>query len=173
MKKAFSDITSAPKPMKENISIYNPQWLAGFTSGEGSFEVKIRNANTNGNIKTYVELIFQINQHVRDTQLLNCIVKYLNCGKIYKHSVKAEVLRVSKTLNLIAFLACGSPSLRMEDENIIPFFVKYPILGIKALDFKDFCSILKLTLNKEHHTEEGLNKIINIKANMNTGRKYK
>ena len=158
LKNAFSDITYISKPVKENISIYNPQWLAGFTSGEGSFGVKIRNANTNGNTKAYVELIFQINQHVRDTQLLNCIAKYLNCGKIYKHSAKAEVLRVSKTLDLI--------------ENIIPFFVKYPILGIKALDFKDFCSILDLTLNKEHHTEEGLNKIIDIKANINTGRKF-
>lgn len=154
LKEAFSDITFAPKPAKENISIYNPQWLAGFTSGEGSFGVKVRNANSN--YKVYVELIFQINQHDRDKQLLACIAEYLKCGKIYKHSKNAVVYRVSKTLDLT--------------EIIIPFFLKHPILGIKALDFKDFCSISALTKNKAHYTKEGFDQIIHIKANMNSGR---
>lgn len=153
LKEAFPDITFALRPVKENISIYNPQWLAGFTSGEGSFGVKVRNAKDN---KSCVELIFQINQHDRDKQLLACIAEYLKCGKIYKHSKNAVVYRVSKTSDLT--------------EIIIPFFLKHPILGIKALDFKDFCSILALIKNKAHYTKEGLDKIIQIKANMNTGR---
>jgi hypothetical protein len=85
-----------------------------------------------------------------------CIAEYLECGKIYKHSLNAVVYRVSKTSDLI--------------EKVIPFFIKYPILGIKALDFKDFCSLAELISNKAHYTEEGLNKIIIVKANMNTGR---
>jgi len=154
LKEAFPDIKPAPTVKRENISIYNPQWLAGFTSGEGSFGVKIRNPI--GNSQAVIELIFQIKQHVRDEQLIACIAEYLECGKIYKHSMNAVVYRVSKRSNLT--------------EKIIPFFTKYPILGIKALDFKDFCLIAELTNNKAHYTEEGLAHIINIKANMNTGR---
>jgi hypothetical protein len=154
LKEAFPDITFALRPVKENISIYNPQWLAGFTSGEGSFVVKVRNAKDNKSC--VVELIFQINQHDRDKQLLACIAEYLKCGRIYKHSKNAVVYRVSKASDLT--------------EIIIPFFLKHPILGIKALDFKDFCTISALIKNKAHYTKEGLDKIIQIKANMNTGR---
>lgn len=154
LKEAFPDIIHAVRPMKENISIYNPQWLAGFTSGEGSFGVKIRNAT--GNSKAFIELIFQINQHVRDKELIACIAEYLGCGKIYKHSVNAVVYRVSKRSDLT--------------EKILPFFFKYPILGIKALDFKNFCFISELIKNKAHYSKEGLNQIIHIKVNMNSGR---
>jgi len=132
LKEAFANVTCAIRPVKENIFIYNPQWLAGFASGDGSFGVKVRHANSNS--KPYVELIFQINQHTRDKQLLACIAEYLKCGKIYKHSMNAVVYRVSKTSDLT--------------EIIIPFFLKHPILGIKALDFKDFCSISVLTEKK-------------------------
>ena len=154
LKEAFPDIKPAPTVNRENISICNPQWLAGFSSGEGSFGVKIRNPI--GSSQAVIELIFQINKHVRDKQLIACIAEYLECGKIYKHSMNAVVFRVTKRSNLT--------------EKIIPFFIKYPILGIKALDFKDFCLIAELTKNKAHCTKEGLAHIINIKANMNTGR---
>ena len=155
LKEAFPDVTLAVRPMREKISICNPQWLAGFTSiGEGSFGVKVRNPN--GNSKAFIELIFQINQHVRDKQLIAYIAEYLGCGKVYKHSVNAVVYRVSKTSDLT--------------EIIIPFFLKYPILGIKALDFKDFCSISELIKSKAHYNKEGIDQIIHIKANMNRGR---
>lgn len=154
LKEAFPGIIPVIRPNRNIISINNPQWLAGFTSGEGSFGVKVRNAKENS--RAIIELIFQINQHVRDKELMACIAEYLECGKIYKHSLNAVVYRVSKTSDLT--------------EKVIPFFIKYPILGIKALDFKDFCSLAELISNKAHYTEEGLNKIISIKANMNTGR---
>jgi hypothetical protein len=154
LKEAFPNIIPAVRPLKENISIDNPQWLAGFTSGEGSFGIKIRNAI--GNSQAVIELIFQINQHVRDKKLIACIAEYLNCGKIYRHSANAIVYRVSKRSDLI--------------DIILPFFVKSPILGVKALDFKDFCFILDLIKNNAHHNKEGLNQINSIKANMNSGR---
>lgn len=154
LKKAFSDVTFAIRPRKENIYISNPQWLAGFTSGEGSFGVKVRNRD--GNSKAFIELIFQINQHVRDKQLIAYIAEYLGCGKVYKHSENAVVYKVFKRSYLT--------------ERIIPFFIKYPILGIKALDFKDFCSISELIKSKAYYNKEGLDQIIHIKASMNTGR---
>ena len=154
LKKAFYDVTSAVRPTKENICISNPQWLAGFTSGEGSFGVKVRNLQDNS--KAIVELIFQINQHVRDRQLMAYIAEYLGCGKVYKHSENAVVYKVFKR----SFLT----------EIIIPFFKKYPILGVKALYFKDFCSASELVEDKAYLNKEGLDRIIQIKINMNTGR---
>ena len=46
---------------------------------------------------------------------------------------------------------------------IIPFFKKYPILGIKQLDFLDFCEIANLIQTKKHLTKEGLEKILELK----------
>jgi hypothetical protein len=42
---------------------------------------------------------------------------------------------------------------------IIPFFEKYPIQGVKALDFAAFCEISKLMKKKEHLNDEGFARI--------------
>ena len=55
-------------------------------------------------------------------------------------------------------------------EKIIPFFSKYPILGVKAQDFEDFCLAANLMKEKRHLTEEGLKEIRKIKRGMNKGR---
>lgn len=57
-------------------------------------------------------------------------------------------------------------------EVIIPFFDKYPILGLKSLDFIDFKKVAIMIVNKEHLTIEGLNRILEIKLNMNQHRKW-
>ena len=132
--------------------INNPQWLAGFVSGEGCVMVRIRNSNASSN--AIVELVFQINQHIRDAQLITCIAEYLNCGKIYKHSKNAVVFRVSKLSDI--------------NQNIIAFFSKYHILGVKAKDFKDFCFVADILNKKGHLTKDGLDLIRQTKAKMNT-----
>ena len=54
---------------------------------------------------------------------------------------------------------------------IIPFFKKYPLQGVKALDFDDWCKAAEIINKKEHLTPEGLERIRKIKAGMNLGRK--
>jgi hypothetical protein len=56
---------------------------------------------------------------------------------------------------------------------IIPFFDKYPIIGYKAYDFKDFKEVLNLKKEKLHLTEEGKKKCKEIKERMNTKRNRK
>lgn len=56
-------------------------------------------------------------------------------------------------------------------EHIIPFFEKYPILGEKAKDYKDFKNVSNLIANKAHLTKEGLKEIILRKSKMNFKRK--
>ena len=86
---------------------------------------------------------------------------------------------------LISTLGCGRIELNLKQsavyfvvtnfqdiyEKIIPLFDKYPIKGVKALDYSDFKKIANLVQNKEHLTEEGLFKIQSIKLNMNLFRK--
>ena len=55
-------------------------------------------------------------------------------------------------------------------KKIIPFFTRYPIVGIKSLDFKYLMRAAKIIGGKGHLTEEGLNQIINIKEGMNKER---
>jgi len=56
------------------------------------------------------------------------------------------------------------------DEKIIPFLNKYPVHGIKALDFADFCEAAEIMKVGGHLTEEGFNKLVIIKNRMNRNR---
>ena len=67
-------------------------------------------------------LRFIITQHGRDEQLMRSLVKYLDCGNIIKNG-NAFDFRVTKFNDI--------------QNKIIPFFQKYPIQGVKALDFDD------------------------------------
>ena len=154
LKASFPDLIPVLRPYKKYININDPQWLSGFVSGEGCFMVRLRKSKTTS--KAIVELVFQINQHIRDLQLITCISEYLNCGNIYKHSKNAIVFRVSR--------------LSYINQNIITFFSKYHILGVKANDFKDFCFVADIVNKKGHLTKHGLDLIIKTKANLNTKR---
>ena len=69
-----------------------------------------------------VILVFVLTQHLRDQQLLICIMKYFGCGNVYKKG-KVFDYRVSKLSDI--------------EKKIIPFFKKYPIVGVKTMDFAD------------------------------------
>ncbi len=52
----------------------------------------------------------------------------------------------------------------------MPFFKKYPILGVKALDFNDWCQAAEILQNKAHLTSEGLAELKALKSRMNKNR---
>lgn len=95
-------------------------------------------------------------QHSRDELLIKSIIDYLGVGKTYSYK------------NYTQFKC---QNLQDITEKIIPFFLKYPILGVKFLDFIDWCRVAKLIENKAHLTKEGIKEISIIKAGMNKGRK--
>ena len=55
---------------------------------------------------------------------------------------------------------------------IIPFFDKYPVLGIKSLDFSDFKEVAHLIENREHLAEQGFTKIKSLVDRMNLSRDW-
>ena len=65
----------------------------------------------------------------------------------------------------VEFVATGFTDIV---EKIIPFFNKYQIEGLKALDFADFRKVSEIMKVKGHLTDSGLEQIRIIKAGMTT-----
>lgn len=163
LKSAFPNLINLPilkgnvlksLALEEEGLIKDPNWLAGFTAGDGCFSIII--AKSESRVKPKIELVFKLTQHSRDELLMRSLVKYFDGGKISKNG-EAFDFKVTKFLDI--------------KNKIIPFFQKYPILGIKSKDFKNFCRVAELMENKFHLTEEGLNQIYTIKAGCSTGTK--
>ncbi len=157
LKAAFPEIVPVDRPIVPDQNIPDPMWIAGFVSAEGCFLVNIKESKTIS-LGYQTILRFQITQHNRDRLLLTNIVKFLGCGHLHQgKDVSFLDVNVHKFSDIL--------------DIIIPFFTKYPILGIKALDFSDFSQIAYLMKDKSHLNKDGLEKIRVIKAAMNRGRK--
>uniref|UniRef100_UPI0030E4DDAC LAGLIDADG endonuclease n=1 Tax=Daedaleopsis nitida TaxID=1140402 RepID=UPI0030E4DDAC len=152
LKAHFTDIKAQAKDKISYYKIPDPHWLA--SSGEACFIVDINRSKSN-QIGYSVNLRIMISQHARDELLLCSLINYFNCGKLYKNN-NCFNLTVRKFADI--------------DTKIIPFFIKYPILGNKFLDFLDFCKVSKLVKEKKHLQIDGLKKISLIKSGMNTTR---
>jgi hypothetical protein len=68
----------------------------------------------------------------------------------------------------------GTLSYRIESSEqllniILPHFNKYSLITQKVGDYLLFKDVVKMLLNKEHLTINGLNKIVSIKASINKG----
>ena len=58
--------------------------------------------------------------------------------------------------------------------NVIPFFKKFNFLSAKKKrDFSKFCQLAELLSKNEHLTKEGVEKILQIRREMNDGGKRK
>lgn len=157
----------------------NNSWLTGFVEADGYFGVKILESATgwfsasaeskpksdtrkrvrSGSIK----LVFRLDQRSFDTPtnttfvpFMEKLAKFLDCSVLpYKED---KVLSLSLTsLDKLT--------------NLIIYFDKYPLIGVKGKDFKDWIKIYYMIKNKEHLTEAGKEKIILLQSNMNSKRK--
>ena len=97
LKSSFTNIVSVPRSTVES-KIPHPQWVAGFTSGEGCFMVKT-SVNRNAKLGYGVQLCFQITQNERDKELIRSLVSYLGCGRLVvneKHNGSKVNFNVTK-----------------------------------------------------------------------------
>ena len=112
----------------------DPQWIVGFTDGDGCFSVStFRNKTCSSGYQTLFE--FVITQGVKSKSCLERIQEYFQCGHIYinrrydnhrEHILRYCVRRQDDLRNII-----------------IPFFKKYPLQTAKRHDFNEFCRKLK------------------------------
>lgn len=121
LKEAFPNYLPETRPLIDVHTLLpiHPYWVAGFASGDGSFIAKVtedKNYKAGGRIT----LVFVITQHIRDQPLIKCLGDFFGCGQTYSYKEYAEF----KCKNLKDIF-----------ENILPFFLKYPILGVKSKDF--------------------------------------
>ena len=105
---------------------------------------------------------FSLSQHARDEQLLRNLIYFLDCGKVDKN--------INIKNNIKDFFIFRVENFKDIDSKIIPFFLKYPIVGTKLLDFQDFCKVAEIMREKAHLTISGLDEIRLIKERMNDNR---
>nr|QTG38687.1 hypothetical protein [Ganoderma sp. TQC-2021a] len=159
LKSEFLNFSPVKRPVINTENIPDNNWIAGFVSGEGKFDVRITQQLSN-EIGTRVQLRFRISQHERDFKLMELLVKHLGSGTIYKYRGKDAIVLIVVKFSDIT--------------NIInPFFEKNPLHGVKILDYLDWCKIAQLMIGGSHLTIEELNIIRIIKEGMNKGRTQK
>lgn len=164
----FNTDSQADKPRysfnNKNTFYLNPDYITGFTDGEGCFSVSIYKESR---VLTgwQVKAIFSISLHDKDVKILEAIQRTFKVGKIYKHGENSLQYRVSSLKDL---------------KVIIEHFDKYPLITQKKADYLLFKEVVNLLKQKEHlkldpHigdvslASSGLQKIVNIKASLNLG----
>ena len=154
LKSEFPLYIPCPRPVIQTQQIPNSNWISGFVSGEGNFDIKIAKQSTN-KIGSRVQLRFRISQHDRDIILMESISKFLDAGKVYKYGTQPAVVLTVFSYSDIT-------------NKIIPFFDT--LGGLKLKNYIDWCKAAKIMQDGLHHTTQGLDSIKEIKSGVNRGR---
>ena len=106
LKENFIEVVPIERPRVETVNNINPNWLSGFSSGEGCFFIKIKQSKSH-KLGYQVSLMFKLSQHVRYENLMTSFIEYLGTGRLYKEGAIShfQVENFSHIIN-----------------NIIPFF---------------------------------------------------
>ena len=177
LQQTFPHVSLVERPKYHFNGIPNPYWIAGFTSGDGSFHLNLK--NTEGTVSHpsrrwgVVSLRFSINLNIRDVEVLKGLIIYFHTlnktSTVVKGMLNQNNKYVSISDNTVSLAITKISELI---EVIIPFFEKYPIQGVKSLDFAEFKKVAMMIVAKEHLTIKGLNRILEIKLNMTKHRKW-
>ena len=130
-------------------------YLAGFTDGEGSFNISFR-PRKDYPIPWKVSVSFNVSQ--KDRVILALFKRYLGCGTLRD---RPDGVWYYEVTNLSAVI-----------ENVIPFFERFPFLSAKKKrDFAKFKQIVALMQRGAHLTVNGIQQILKIREDMNDGGK--
>lgn len=127
----------------------SPYWVSGFVAGDGCFNVGIRASNG----KLYYTL--NVAQHIRDLALMNLLVLFFGCGKVYARPL----------INRCDFIIQSSSGII---DVVIPHFDTYPLHNIKDHDYQDFKLIMALVAGKT--TQSDIHTIKALISGMNSKR---
>jgi LAGLIDADG endonuclease len=135
-------------------------YLAGFTDGEGSFNVSFRK-RADYAMPWKVSLCFNVSQ--RDRVVLTLFTEHLKCGTMRTRPDGVWYYEVNTFTAIV--------------ENVIPFFDRFGFLSAKKQrDFAKFKQIAQLIQEGRHLSREGIDEILAIRRYMNDGgamrRKY-
>jgi hypothetical protein len=132
-------------------------YLAGFTDGEGSFNISFR-PRQDYRLPWKLALCFNISQ--RDPVILSQFKRHLECGTMRQRQDGVWYYEVN--------------SMRPILENVIPFFRRFHFLSAKKKrDFAKFVELAELFKAGKHLCREGIEEILRIRSDMNDGGKRK
>lgn len=128
-------------------------YLSGFADGEGSFNVSLR-------VKDYSvgwQICPSFNVSQRDGTILALYKRWLGCGTLRRRSdgvIYYEVVNI-----------------RSLTERIVPFFERFNFhSSSKKTNFRIFREIMEIMSRREHLEKEGLEKILQLREELNQGR---
>lgn len=135
-------------------------YLAGFTDGEGSFNVSFRKRK-DYEMPWKISLCFNVSQ--KDKVILALFKRHLKCGTLRSRPDGVWYYEVNNFNAII--------------ENVIPFFDRFHFLSAKKKrDFSTFKTLANVIKNGDHLTEAGIRRILELRKEMNDGgagrRKY-
>ena len=141
--------------IKQDISLELAYYLAGFTDGEGSFNVSLRK-RPDHTMGWQVVLTFNVSQ--KESYILSQFKKHFGCGRIVER----------KSDGLHMYVVDNPSSLK---EVVIPFFKKYKFISqTKQRNFSVFCQIAEIIFSKEHLNPIGFKKVIELREKLDIGR---
>ena len=128
-------------------------YLAGFTDGEGSFNVVFRKRK-DYTMPWKISLCFNVSQ--KDRVILALFKKHLKCGTLRSRSDGVHYYEVN--------------NFQAITESVIPFFDRFGFLSAKKKrDFSKFKNIARLINDGADLHEDGIREILRIRLDMNGG----
>ena len=129
-------------------------YLSGFSDGEGSFNVSLRQ-RPDHKLQWQTVLTFNVAQrHITNLKLLQ---RYLQCGRLQKRSDGVHYFVVTNYIEIV--------------EKVFPFFERFPFQSkSKIKNFALFKQIATIVYAGEHLAHKGFMKIVELREKLNEGR---
>lgn len=143
----------------------NPHYVAGFIDGEGSFSISIgKHKTTTRGFEVRPE--FEIELRADDQPILERILITIGVGRIYDCSYDRYGWYPHSKYKIT--------SIKDLKEYLFPFLDAYPLQAKKREVYLHFKMIVLMMFDKEHLTDEGFEKIVDIRTKMRSlGKKAK
>jgi hypothetical protein len=142
--------------MISNIMILETLWIVGFCDGEANFHIGI-NKNAQLALGYQVLLEFNVTQHLRSISVLSALKAYFGGGVIRRNKGKAAGSAV---------MIYRVRDFKQLSQIIVPFFEKHSLKTTKNVQFLKWRDVVLMMQRREHLTEEGLDKIRKIRAEL-------
>ena len=152
---SLSYLLEAVLPVDESKNLHKTHWLSGFTTGDGCFLVLARLIQTIFGRPAYrrVQLRLEVTQKKRF--LLDQISEAFGGNVHYKPTTDSY--------------SYHSSSIGVATK-LVNYFDNYSLCGMKFVNYQKWRSVWTLMLSKQHLTDEGFAKIVEIRQNMNDGK---
>jgi hypothetical protein len=158
----------------DHSSLDSNAWLAGFTEADGYFgvsvtEFKPKSETRKRSQSQRVKCRFVIEQRQFDKSTNSSCQSFMNNIANYFSVSLLTSTRTKFTLPTSTYYFSVETMDKLD--KVIHYFDKYPLMGVKSLDYQDFKTIYLMILNKDHLTDLGRDHIKTIVLNMNSNRK--